>query len=79
MVMDGVIEISPIAHMRGRTFTNSYVIADEMQNSTLQMKMLLTRLGKIKMIITGDLNQSDLKTENNGFLDFIDRYEKHVL
>ena len=80
MVMDGVIEISPIAHMRGRTFTNSYVIADEMQNSTpLQMKMLLTRLGEdSKMIITGDLNQSDLKTENNGFLDFIDRYEKHV-
>ena len=80
MVMDGVIEISPIAHMRGRTFTNAYVIADEMQNSTpLQMKMLLTRIGEdSKMIITGDLNQSDLKTGNNGFSDFITRYEKHV-
>ena len=80
MIFDKIIDFGPIAHMRGRTFTNAYIIADEMQNSTpLQMKMLLTRIGEdSKMIITGDLNQSDLKTGNNGFSDFITRYEKHV-
>ena len=47
MINEGVIEISPLAYMRGRTFKNAYIIADEMQNSTVsQMKMLLTRLGE---------------------------------
>uniref|UniRef100_A0A6C0DIN0 PhoH-like protein n=1 Tax=viral metagenome TaxID=1070528 RepID=A0A6C0DIN0_9ZZZZ len=61
-----IIEISPLAFMRGRTFKDALIIADEMQNSTpTQMKMLITRMGvNSKMVITGDLNQSDLKIEN---------------
>jgi len=56
------VHIEPLGFMRGRTFDNAYIVADEMQNSTPnQMKMLLTRLGKnTKLVITGDLNQSDL-------------------
>ena len=58
----GIIEIVPLAYMRGRTLNNSYVILDEAQNSTaLQMKMFLTRLGpNSKAIITGDITQIDL-------------------
>jgi phosphate starvation-inducible PhoH-like protein len=71
MVREGVIEISPLAYMRGRTFKNSYIIADEMQNATPnQMKMLLTRLGEgSKMVVTGDLAQAD-RLEDNGLIDF---------
>jgi len=58
----GVIEIAPLAFMRGRTLDHAYVILDEAQNSTtLQMKMFLTRMGKnAKFIITGDVTQVDL-------------------
>ncbi len=58
----GIIEIVPIAYMRGRTLNNAYVILDEAQNSTgLQMKMFLTRLGpNSKAVITGDITQIDL-------------------
>lgn len=65
--MDRCISIEPLGYMRGRTFNNTIIIADEMQNSTPnQMKMLLTRLGEsTKLIVTGDLDQSDLG-ENNG-------------
>ena len=61
--------------MRGRTFKNSYVIADEMQNATPnQMKMLLTRLGEgSKMVVTGDLNQAD-RPKENGLLEFCSLY-----
>ena len=71
MLDDGVIEISPLAYMRGRTFKNAFVIADEMQNATpSQMKMLLTRLGdNSRMVVTGDLNQADRPREN-GLLEF---------
>jgi phosphate starvation-inducible PhoH-like protein len=71
MLEDGVIEISPLAYMRGRTFKNAFVIADEMQNATpSQMKMLLTRLGEnSRMVVTGDLNQADRPSEN-GLLEF---------
>ena len=57
MIKEGVIEISPLAYMRGRTFKDAYIIADEMQNATPnQMKMLLTRIGtNSKMVVTGDL------------------------
>jgi phosphate starvation-inducible PhoH-like protein len=66
------IEIAPLAYMRGRTFKNSWIIADEMQNATpSQMKMLLTRLGEgSKMIVTGDTRQADRQEEDNGLLDF---------
>ena len=58
----GVIEIAPLAYMRGRTLTDSYIILDEAQNTTKeQMKMFLTRLGEnSKMVITGDVTQIDL-------------------
>ena len=69
---ENIIEICPLGFIQGRTFKNSVIIADEMQNSSeSQMFMLLTRLGKkSKMIINGDLNQ--IKT-NNGLEDLIDK------
>jgi phosphate starvation-inducible PhoH-like protein len=75
MLEDGVIEISPLAYMRGRTFKNAFVIADEMQNATpSQMKMLLTRIGdNSRMIVTGDLNQAD-RPKENGLLEFCNLY-----
>jgi phosphate starvation-inducible PhoH-like protein len=71
MLDEGVIEISPLAYMRGRTFKNAYIIADECQNTTVnQMKMLLTRLGEgSKMVVTGDLAQAD-RMNDNGLIDF---------
>ena len=61
-IQSGEIEIAPLAFMRGRTFTNSFVIVDEAQNtSSIQMKMVLTRIGKgSRMVINGDLSQVDL-------------------
>ena len=72
MLDDHLIEISPLAYMRGRTFKNSWILADEMQNATpSQMKMLLTRIGEgSKMIVTGDTQQADRKEDDNGLLDF---------
>ena len=71
MLEEGTIEISPLAYMRGRTFKNAYIVADEMQNATTnQMKMLLTRLGEnSKMVVTGDLAQAD-RMNDNGLIDF---------
>jgi phosphate starvation-inducible PhoH-like protein len=71
-VKEGVIETSPLAYMRGRTFKNAVIIADEMQNATpSQMKMLLTRLGlNSRMVVTGDLQQAD-RPSNNGLLEFL--------
>ena len=62
MSVSGEIEIAPLAFMRGRTLSSSYVIIDEAQNTTpVQMKMVLTRLGQdSRMVITGDLSQIDL-------------------
>ena len=72
MLEEQILEISPLAFMRGRTFKNSWIIADEMQNATPnQMKMLLTRLGEeSRMIITGDIKQTDRKEGENGLIDF---------
>ena len=60
--MSGIIEVAPLAFMRGRTLSNAVVILDEAQNTTaMQMKMFLTRLGdNSKMIVTGDPSQIDL-------------------
>ena len=71
MLEEGTIEISPLAYMRGRTFKNAYIVADEMQNATQnQMKMLLTRLGEgSKMVVTGDLAQAD-RLNDNGLITF---------
>ena len=73
MIEDGVIEVAPLAYMRGRTFKDAYIIADEMQNATSnQMKMLLTRIGaNSRIIVTGDLAQHDRGYDNNGLKDFI--------
>lgn len=74
MLEEEIIEISPLAYMRGRTFRNSYIVADECQLCTVtQMKMLLTRIGEnSKLVITGDLDQAD-RGANNGLQDFVSR------
>ena len=80
MIREGVIEISPLAYMRGRTFKSAFIIADEMQNATPnQMKMLLTRIGSdSKMVVTGDLAQAD-RIKDNGLIDFITQLkQKHT-
>jgi phosphate starvation-inducible PhoH-like protein len=73
MIYNNIIEISPLAYMRGRTFKNAFIIADEMQNSSPnQMLMLTTRMGtNSKLVITGDLKQTDRTINNNGLNDFI--------
>lgn len=80
MLNNGIIEISPLAYMRGRTFKNAFIIADEMQNSSPnQMLMLSTRIGiNSRMVITGDLQQSD-KLIDNGLKDFIAKYEYYTM
>lgn len=75
--------VEPLGFMRGRTFNDTFIIADEMQNSTpAQMKMLLTRIGKnSKIVVLGDAAQSDMD-ESNGLMDIIDRtdglYLEHI-
>jgi len=76
----GIIEVSTISHMRGRTFNNCIIIFDEAQNSTTsQMKMVVTRIGfNTKLIIEGDITQSDLESkeiENNGLYDAMVRFK----
>lgn len=77
LIKNNIIEISPLGYMRGRTFKNAYIIADEMQNSSPnQMLMLTTRIGEnSKMIITGDLKQTD-KPLKSGLSDFITRFHR---
>jgi len=81
MIIEGVIEISPLAYMRGRTFKNAHVIADEMQNATpSQMKMLLTRIGDdSRIIVTGDVAQTDRKEYENGLIDFQKLYNQYAI
>ncbi len=76
MIYNNIIEVSPLAFMRGRTFKSSFIIADEMQNSSPnQMLMLTTRIGEnSKMVVTGDLKQSDRRI-NSGLSDFINKYK----
>ena len=78
MLADQIIEISPLAFMRGRTFKAAYIIADEMQNATPnQMKMLLTRIGVgSRIVVTGDVEQTDRITVNNGLIDIAARLER---
>lgn len=75
MLEEGVIEVAPLSYMRGRTFKNSVIIADEMQNATdNQMMMLLTRVGdNSKLVVTGDLAQHDRGFESNGLKMFLNR------
>ncbi|WP_353258583.1 PhoH family protein [Prochlorothrix hollandica] len=66
----GIIEVAPLAYMRGRTLNNAFVILDEAQNTTpAQMKMVLTRLGfKSRMVVTGDVTQTDLPSHQTSGL-----------
>lgn len=77
MIDNNIIEIAPLGYLQGRTFKDSIIIADEMQNSTPnQMFMLLTRIGdNSKIIITGDPLQTINK--NNGLIDIIVKLNKH--
>jgi phosphate starvation-inducible PhoH-like protein len=70
MFENDMIEIVPFAYMRGRNFHNAYIIADEAQNATYeQLKMLLTRIGRqSRMIVNGDIQQSDLQSRDQGGL-----------
>jgi len=77
MMEEKIIEIAPLGYMRGRTFKNCWIVADEMQNSSVsQMKMLLTRLGEnSRLVITGDLEQYDKPNELNGLEDFLSKFK----
>jgi len=77
LIEEKIIEIAPLAYMRGRTFKNTWIVADEMQNSLpSQLKMLMTRLGEnSRMVITGDLEQHDRVGEINGLQDFLERFK----
>jgi len=86
--LEHCVKVEPLGFMRGRTFNDSFIIGDEMQNSTPnQMKMLLTRLGEnSKMIVMGDLRQSDLTDRKNGLADLVHKlkgnefeYVEHVM
>ncbi len=70
-----LVEIAPLAFMRGRTLAHSFIILDEAQNCTVaQMKMFLTRLGEgSRTVVTGDLTQTDLEHKQSGFADAIQR------
>lgn len=76
----GIIEVAPIAYMRGRTLNNSFVILDEAQNTTPpQMKMVLTRLGhKSRMVVTGDVTQTDLPRYQESGLAMAEKILKNV-
>lgn len=78
LMAEGVVEIAPVAYMRGRTLNNAFVVIDEAQNCTYtQIKMLLTRLGwHSTMILTGDPDQSDLLPGISGLKDVATRLEK---
>ncbi len=77
---NGVIEVAPLAYMRGRTLNNAFVILDEAQNTTLtQMKMLLTRLGNgSRAVVTGDITQIDLKPPGSSGLVLIQKILRGV-
>lgn len=78
MIEMGIIEVAPLAFMRGRSFKDSYIIADETQNTTReQMKMLLTRIGSgSKIVVTGDLAQHDRGYGENGLDHFISLFKE---
>ena len=80
MINNKIIDICPLGFMRGRTFKNCFILADEMQNSSPnQMLMLTTRLGEnCKLIVMGDTEQTDSKNKENGFNDIIKKYKDYT-
>ena len=79
MLAEQIIEIAPLGFCRGRTFKNARIIVDEAQNATpSQLKMLLTRIGEgSKIIIAGDIEQTDRHSPQNGLLDLTKRLAEH--
>jgi phosphate starvation-inducible protein PhoH and related proteins len=77
LIVEGAIEIAPVAFMRGRTLNNAFIVIDEAQNCTYgQIKMLLTRLGwHSTMVVTGDPDQTDLLDGLSGLRDIASRLE----
>jgi len=75
LIAEDVIEVAPVAYMRGRTLNNAFIVVDEAQNCTFgQLKMLLTRLGwRSTMVLTGDPDQSDLLPGLSGLCDIAER------
>ncbi|AUT00182.1 phosphate starvation-inducible protein PhoH [Nostoc sp. CENA543] len=80
LIERGIIEVAPLAYMRGRTLNHAFVIVDEAQNTTpAQMKMVLTRLGfRSRMVITGDITQTDLPMNQQSGLAVALQILKHV-
>ena len=80
LIAKNIIEIAPLAYMRGRTLENAFIILDEAQNATIeQIKMFLTRLGfHSKMVITGDPTQIDLRNQNQSGLSFSANLLKNI-
>ncbi len=78
LVAEGIIEIAPVAYMRGRTLNDCFIVIDEAQNCTYgQLKMLLTRLGwRSTMVLTGDPDQTDLLSGMSGLRDVAERLER---
>lgn len=76
MIDEKIIQIVPLAFMRGRNFRNAFIIADEMQNSTpSQLKMLLTRISEgSRMVVIGDITQHDRGYDENGLKDFLSKF-----
>ena len=79
MLEEQIIEIIPLAFCRGRNFKNSWIILDEAQNATpSQLKMLMTRIGiDSKIVITGDVEQTDRRTADNGLLDLTHKLKEN--
>lgn len=75
MLEEQIIEITPLAFCRGRNFKRSYIIMDESQNATpSQLKMIMTRIGEgSKLVITGDIEQTDRKSDQNGLSNLLSR------
>ena len=80
MIQDGIIEIAPLAYMRGRTLNDAFIILDEAQNSTReQMKMFLTRFGfRSKIVVTGDVTQIDLARSSDSGLIHVEKLLRNV-
>jgi len=80
LLEQGVIEVAPLAFMRGRTLNNAFIILDEAQNTTEeQMKMFLTRMGfQSKVVVTGDVTQIDLPTNRNSGLLLVQKILKDI-
>jgi phosphate starvation-inducible PhoH-like protein len=81
MLEEQIVEIAPLAFCRGRNFKNSWIVLDEAQNATPgQLKMIMTRIGvNSKIVITGDIEQTDRKSADNGLLDLQNRLRKGVI